>query len=153
MMVLSSPQYSLTIYFIISGVSSSQSGREFTVSPGKSTIVRSGHVSKQISQTTSSFYTFLPLPAILFCSLAIPYWISDKLVILQFGFDANTAYCPILAGQQCSQSRIGTRVQIPSPLGKTSCPTIELRTDDLPADYDPNTAILGSLILISLSHF
>ena len=37
----------------------------------------------------------------------------------------------------------GLLVTIPYPLGKKSYPTIDSRRDDLPADYNPTTAIQG----------
>ena len=44
------------------------------------------------------------------------------------------------------RSSRGRLVTTPSPLGRKSRPTIDSSTDDLPADWDPSTAIRGKLM-------
>ena len=89
---------------------------------------------------------FLLLPHILSVRKSIVYLTSAKLVNFFPGTSSNLAHGSILSTEWFNLSSKGLLVTTPSPLGKKSKPTIDSKTDDLPADYPPNIQILGSLM-------
>ena len=89
---------------------------------------------------------FLLLPQIFSVKKSIVLFTSLKSVNFLFGTSSNLAHGTIFSLEWFNLSSNGLLVTTPSPRGKKSSPTIDSSTDDLPADYPPNIAILGSLI-------
>jgi hypothetical protein len=89
---------------------------------------------------------FLLLPQTLSVRNSMVYLTSAKSVNFLFGTSSNLAHGSSSPCTWLRRSSHGLLVTTPSPLGRKSRPTMDSRTDDLPADYPPSIAILGSLI-------
>jgi len=148
MMVLESDTYlwaiALVIYSMLSGWSEPAIG--ILVIPGKSTMVRSGQVCENTVNTIGLSMMFFDLPQILSVKKLMVSFTSLKLVNFLFGTSSNLAQGSMFSVLWFNLSSRGRLVTTPSPLGKKSRPTIDSSTEDLPADWDPNTTILGSLM-------
>ena len=77
---------------------------------------------------------FLLLPQTLSVKKSIVDLTSAKSVNFLFGTSSNFAHGSIFSCEWFSLSSSGLLVTTPSPLGRKSKPTIDSRTDDLPAD-------------------
>ena len=89
---------------------------------------------------------FLLLPQTLSVRNSIVDFTSAKSVNFLFGTSSNLAHGIIFSFEWLRRSSQGLLVTTPSPLGKKSRPTMDSRTEDLPADWPPSMAILGSLM-------
>jgi hypothetical protein len=77
---------------------------------------------------------FLLLPHTLSVKNSIVYLTSAKSVNFLLGTSSNLAHGIIFSFEWLSLSSQGLLVTTPSPLGKKSRPTMDSRTEDLPAD-------------------
>ena len=136
MIVLESDTYLFAIVLVICSMLSgwSEPCIGILVIPGRSTIVKSGHVCEYTVKTIGLSIMFLLLPQILSVKKSIVYFTSAKFVNFLFGTSSNLAHGSMLSGEWFNLSSRGLLVTTPSPLGKKSNPTIDSNTDDLPAD-------------------
>ena len=90
---------------------------------------------------------FLFAPHILSVKSTMLSLTSLKLVnFLPLISSGKTAKGVVPSSMWLRRSSSGLLVTTPSPRGKKSRPTIDSRTEDLPADCEPSTAILGRLM-------
>jgi len=144
--VLESPQYLAAIPLVTFSILGSYPSIGILVIPGRSTIVKSGHVWEKMFKTIGLSIMFFFWPQILSVKKLIVSLTSWKLVNFLFGTSSNLAQGSILSDIWLSLSSSGLLVTTPSPLGRKSSPTTDSSTDDLPADWVPSTHILGSLM-------
>ena len=113
--------------------------------PGKSMIVKSGHVWEYILSIKGSSIIFLLFPQVWFVNSVIFSFIMEKSVILLFISSSKYIYgSPDLI--LFNLNSIGLLVTTPSPLGKMSNPIILVNIDVFPVLWPPIEQILGILI-------
>lgn len=117
------------------------------VIPGKSIRVRSGQVWEKTCKTIGLSTMLVSFPHNLSVKLMILSLTSANLVNFLPGISSgNTPYGVIPSSMWLRRNSSGRLVTTPEPRGKKSRPTIDSKTEDLPADWEPKTAILGKLM-------
>ena len=147
MMVLGSLTYLWAMARVIFSMLSGWSAMAIRVIPGKSIRVRSGQVWEYTCRTMGLSMMFLLLPQSLSVRPLILSRTSEKFVNLRPGISSGKMPYGLMSSETwLRRSSRGLLVTTPSPRGKKSRPTIDSRTEDLPALCEPRTAIRGKLI-------
>ena len=115
----------------------------FFVIPGKSINVKSGTVGENTLHVIGSFDIPFSEPATLSVSSYITHVISYGSENSVFPFSLGKTKYGFSTLDLIILNSNGLLVTIPVPRGKKFNPAIVSNRDDLPADYSPNTAILG----------
>lgn len=145
--VLGSETYLWAMARVIFSMLSGWSPIAIRVIPGKSIRVRSGQVCEYTYRMIGLSIIFLLAPQTLSVSPTMLSRTSEKLVnFLPLISSGKTAKGVVPSSVWLRRNSRGLLVTTPSPRGKKSRPTIDSRTDDLPADWPPSTAILGKLM-------